>query len=101
MVLMRERVSEAVESIRPQNAGPVILMEPWGEPLDQRMAEQLALEPGLIIVCGRYEGIDDRVRAAFSAREVSIGDYVFTGGAIPPIVLVAALPRLVPAVFPA
>jgi len=98
MVLKPEPVIEAVESIRPQNAGPVILMEPWGEPLDQRMAEQLALEPGLIIVCGRYEGIDDRVRAAFSAREVSIGDYVLSGGEIPAMVLVDAVARLVPGV---
>src|SRR5258708_38516149 len=96
MVLMRERVSEAVESIRPQNAGPVILMEPWGEPLDQRMAENLALEPGLIIVCGRYAGIDDRVRAAFSAREVSIGAYVLSGGESPAMVLVEAAARLGP-----
>jgi len=98
MVLKPEPVIEAVESIRPHNAGPVILMEPWGEPLDQRLAEQLALEPGLIIVCGRYEGIDDRVRAAFNAREVSIGDYVLSGGEIPAMVLVDAVARLVPGV---
>src|SRR6202158_346906 len=83
MVLKPEPVFEAVESIRPANPGPVILMEPWGRPLDQRMAENLALAPGLIILCGRYEAIDDRVRTALDAREVSIGDYVLSGGGIP------------------
>ncbi len=98
MVLKPEPVIEAVESIRAANPGPVILMEPWGEPLDQRLAESLALEPGLIIVCGRYEGIDDRVRIALNAREVSIGDYVLSGGEIPAMVLVDAVARLVPGV---
>src|SRR5215469_4388486 len=66
MVMKPEPVIEAVESLRPTNAGPVILMEPWGEMLDQSLAGQLAREPGLIIVCGRYEGIDDRVRSALN-----------------------------------
>ena len=70
MVLKPEPVFEAVDSIRPQNSGPVILMEPWGEKLDQRMAEELSKLPGLIIVCGRYEGIDDRVRTGNAAREI-------------------------------
>lgn len=98
MVLKPEPVIEAVESIRAANPGPVILMEPWGEPLEQRLAESLALEPGLIIVCGRYEGIDDRVRVALNAREVSIGDYVLSGGEIPAMVLIDAVARLVPGV---
>lgn len=98
MVLKPEPVIEAVESIRPDNPGPVVLMEPWGEALDQRLAESLAIEPGLIIVCGRYEGIDDRVRTALNAREVSIGDYVLSGGEIPAMVLIDAVARLVPGV---
>ena len=98
MVLKPEPVIEAVESIRPHNLGPVVLMEPWGEPLDQRLAESLAKEPGMIIVCGRYEGIDDRVRTALDAREVSIGDYVLSGGEIPAMVLIDAVARLVPGV---
>jgi tRNA (guanine37-N1)-methyltransferase len=98
MVLKPEPAIEAVESIRPQNPGPVVLMEPWGERLDQRLAESLAAEPGLIIVCGRYEGIDDRVRTALGAREVSIGDYVLSGGEIPAMVLIDAVARLVPGV---
>jgi tRNA (guanine37-N1)-methyltransferase len=98
MVLKPEPVFEAVDSIRPQNGGPVILMEPWGERLDQRLAEELSRLPGLIIVCGRYEGIDDRVRTGIAAREVSIGDYVLSGGEIPAMVLIDAVARLVPGV---
>jgi tRNA (guanine37-N1)-methyltransferase len=98
MVLKPEPAIEAVESIRAHNLGPVVLMEPWGDPLDQRLAESLASEPGLIIVCGRYEGIDDRVRTALDAREVSIGDYVLSGGEIPAMVLIDAVARLVPGV---
>ncbi|MEO8745931.1 MAG: tRNA (guanosine(37)-N1)-methyltransferase TrmD, partial [Candidatus Dormiibacterota bacterium] len=96
MVLKPEPAIEAVESIRPHNTGPVVLMEPWGERLDQRLAEELAKEPGLIVVCGRYEGIDDRVRTALGAREISIGDYVLSGGEIPAMVLIDTVARLLP-----
>ncbi|TMC51974.1 MAG: tRNA (guanosine(37)-N1)-methyltransferase TrmD [Chloroflexi bacterium] len=98
MVMKPEPVIEAVEAIRARNSGPVVLMEPWGELLDQRVAAELANETGLIIVCGRYEGIDDRVRAALNAREISIGDYVLSGGEIPAMVLIDAVARLVPGV---
>jgi tRNA (guanine37-N1)-methyltransferase len=98
MVMKPEPVIEAVESLREANRGPVILTEPWGERFDQKLAAELAKEPGLIIVCGRYEGIDDRVRTALGAREVSIGDYVLSGGEIPAMVLVDAVARLVPGV---
>ena len=98
MVMKPEPVIEAVEAIRAANTGPVVLMEPWGRRLDQGLAVELASEPGLIIVCGRYEGIDDRVRTALQAREVSIGDYVLSGGEIPAMVLVDAVARLVPGV---
>jgi tRNA (guanine37-N1)-methyltransferase len=98
MVMKPEPVIEAVEAIRRRNPGPVILMEPWGERLDQSLAARLATEPGLIIVCGRYEGIDDRVRVALQAKEISIGDYVLSGGEIPAMVLIDAVARLVPGV---
>src|ERR1700680_2985149 len=98
MVLKPEPVFEAVESIRPHNAGPVVLLEPWGERLDQGLAAELAAEPGLIIVCGRYEGIDDRVRTGLASREISIGDYVLSGGEIPAMVVIDAVARLVPGV---
>lgn len=98
MVMKPEPVIEAVETIRRENAGPVIITEPWGEPLTQQLAAELAAQPGLIIVCGRYEGIDDRVRTALAAREISIGDYVLSGGEIPAMVLIDAVARLVPGV---
>jgi tRNA (guanine37-N1)-methyltransferase len=98
MVMKPEPVIEAVESVRQKNPGPVIITEPWGERLDQKLAAELAAEPGVVIVCGRYEGIDDRVRSALGAREVSIGDYVLSGGEIPAMVLIDAVARLVPGV---
>ena len=98
MVMKPEPVIECVEAVRRENAGPVILMEPWGERFDQKVAASLAFEEGLIIVCGRYEGIDDRVRVALGAREISIGDYVLSGGEIPAMVLIDAVARLIPGV---
>ncbi|MFI5052680.1 MAG: tRNA (guanosine(37)-N1)-methyltransferase TrmD [Candidatus Dormiibacterota bacterium] len=98
MVMKPEPVIEAVEAIRSLNPGPVILMEPWGESLDQGLAASLAHEHGLVIVCGRYEGIDDRVRTALGAREISIGEYVLSGGELPAMVLIDAVARLVPGV---
>ena len=98
MVMKPEPVIEAVESIRRDNPGPVIITEPWGERLNQQLAAELSAQPGLIIVCGRYEGIDDRVRTALGAREISIGDYVLSGGEIPAMVLIDAVARLVPGV---
>jgi tRNA (guanine37-N1)-methyltransferase len=93
-----EPVFEAVESVMLNNPGPVILLEPWGERFNQEIAAELAREPGLIIVCGRYEGIDDRVRAGLAAREISVGDYVLSGGEIPAMAVVDAVARLVPGV---
>src|SRR5919204_3167837 len=98
MVMKPEPIFAALEAVRRENAGPVLLMEPWGEPLDQALAVELAAEPGLIIVCGRYEGVDDRVRQALADREISIGDYVLSGGEIPALVLMDAVARLVPGV---
>jgi tRNA (guanine37-N1)-methyltransferase len=99
MVLKPEPVFAAVEALRARNPGPVVLMEPWGEPLTQALAAELAAERGLIIVCGRYEGVDDRVRQALADREVSIGDYVLSGGELPAMILVDAVARLVPGVL--
>ena len=98
MVMKPEPVFEAVESVMLNNAGPVVLLEPWGRRLDQGLAAELAREPGLIIVCGRYEGIDDRVRTGLASHEISIGDYVLSGGEIPAMVLIDAVGRLVPGV---
>jgi tRNA (guanine37-N1)-methyltransferase len=98
MVMKPEPIFAAIEAIRPHNPGPVVLMEPWGERLTQALAQELAAQPGLVVVCGRYEGVDDRVRQALADREVSIGDYVLSGGEIPAMVLIDVVARLVPGV---
>jgi tRNA (guanine37-N1)-methyltransferase len=98
MVMKPEPIFAAVDAIRPMNPGPVLLMEPWGETLTQDLAAELSREPGLIVVCGRYEGIDDRVREGLADREVSIGGYVLSGGEIPAMVLIDVVARLLPGV---
>ncbi|MGH7776866.1 MAG: tRNA (guanosine(37)-N1)-methyltransferase TrmD [Candidatus Dormibacterales bacterium] len=98
MVLRPEPVFAAVEAIRPENPGPVLVMEPWGDLFDQAMALELAAQPGLIVVCGRYEGVDARVSQGLGAREVSVGGYVLSGGEIPAMAVIDAVARLVPGV---
>jgi tRNA (guanine37-N1)-methyltransferase len=99
MVLKPEPIFAAVEAIRSDNPGPVVLLEPWGEPLTQELAGRLAREPGLVLVCGRYEGIDHRVAEGLAAREISIGDYVLSGGELPALVLIDTVARLLPGVL--
>lgn len=79
MVLAAPPLHEAIVSARAETPGPVILLGPRGERFDQAMARSLSLEPGFTLVCGRYEGVDERVRG-YIDREVSIGDYVLSGG---------------------
>jgi tRNA (guanine37-N1)-methyltransferase len=98
MVMMPEPICTAVEAVRVENPGPVILTEPWGEPFTQEMARELVTHKGLILICGRYEGIDGRVQAALGAREISIGPYVLSGGELPALVVIDAVARLVPGV---
>ncbi len=98
MVLKPEPIFEAVESARRENPGPVILFEPWGEPFTQAVARELAGAPGLILVCGRYEGTDDRVRTALADRELSVGEFVLSGGEIPALLVIDAVARLLPGV---
>ncbi len=99
MILQAGPVVEAVEALRAEGAGPPLLLSPQGRPLDQGFCAQLAREPGLTLVCGRYEGVDERVRLALQPREVSIGDYVLTGGELPAMVLIDAVVRLLPGVL--
>ncbi|MBI4829116.1 MAG: tRNA (guanosine(37)-N1)-methyltransferase TrmD [Nitrospinae bacterium] len=100
MVMKVEPLARAVEALREKNPGaPVALLTPQGTPFNQTMARALAANPGLILVCGRYEGVDERVRAHYCDLEISIGDYVLTGGELPAMVVVDALTRLVPGVL--
>ena len=77
----------------------VILLSPRGRRLDQRIAEELSRRRHLVLICGHYEGIDERVRERLAADELSIGDYVLTGGELPAMVVVDAVARLVPGVL--
>ncbi|MGH2711599.1 MAG: tRNA (guanosine(37)-N1)-methyltransferase TrmD [Actinomycetota bacterium] len=97
MVMMAEPLFKAVESLG-EGERRVILMSPAGRRLDQALARELAKEPGLVLICGRYEGVDERVAEGLPAEEVSIGDYVLSGGEIPALVLIEAVTRLVPGV---
>ena len=97
MVMKPEPWFRAVESLRIQgNPGRAILLTPQGRPLDQQHVQRLAAEDRLIILCGRYEGVDERVREHLADEEVSIGDYVLSGGEPAAAVLVDAVVRLQP-----
>ena len=94
MVMRPEPLFAAIEPLRAAGA-QVILMDPAGERLTDALARDLAQQPHLALVCGRYEGIDERVRTLVD-REISIGDYVLTGGELPALVLIDSLVRLLP-----
>jgi len=96
MVLKPEPLVACLEGLLGGGDAPVILMTPQGEPLTQQAARRLAGEDRLIIVCGHYEGIDERVRELVITDEISIGDYVLTGGELPALVLIDAVVRLLP-----
>jgi tRNA (guanine37-N1)-methyltransferase len=98
MVLKPEPLFAAVESLDPDR-GRVLAMSPSGRLLDQALAAELAREPHVTILCGRYEGFDERVIEGLPAEEVSIGDYVVSGGELPALVLIEAVSRLVPGVL--
>lgn len=99
MVLKCEPAVAALEAVRSEHpALPRIYLTPQGEPLTQALARQLSEGPGMIVLCGHYEGVDERVRDGWIDREISIGDYVLTGGEPAAIVLLDAVVRLIPGV---
>ena len=97
MVMKPEPIFAAGEAL---GEGPRrnILLSPAGRKLDQALVRELAAEPWLVLICGRYEGVDERVVAGLPAEEVSIGDYVLSGGEIPALVVLEAVARLTPGV---
>jgi tRNA (guanine37-N1)-methyltransferase len=97
MVLKPEPIFEAVRAR--EGTGPVILLSPQGERLTQGLVRELAGKADLYLICGRYEGVDERVSAHLVDRELSIGDYVLTGGELPAMVLIDAVSRLVSGVL--
>ena len=102
MVLKPEPLFEAVEFIKSQSESAnlhAIYLTPQGQKLTQEKCEQLSKMENLIIICGRYEGIDQRIRDNIVDEEISVGDYVLSGGEIPAMTLIDAISRLVPGVI--
>ena len=100
MVMNVEPIARVITAIKKEVPETrTILLSPGGRPFDQEKAWELSRLPSLTLICGRYEGIDERVRLDFVDEEISIGDYVLTGGEIPAMVLVEAISRLVPGVL--
>ena len=98
MVMKPEPIFSAVGSLA-EGAKRVLLLSPAGRRLEQAWVRELAAEPWLVLVCGRYEGVDERVALGLPAEEVSVGDYVLSGGEVPALVVVEAVTRLVPGVI--
>jgi len=98
MVMKPEPIFAAVESLRTRES-KTVLMTPQGKRLDQNLADKIAIQKHLIVVCGHYEGVDQRVVQNLIDLEISIGDYVLTNGAIAAVVLVDAIVRLLPGVL--
>ncbi len=103
MVMKLEPLCRALDSIRDQDEerfrSTIILTTPQGEKFSQRKAQELSLKDGLIIICGHYKGTDDRLKMLYPVEEVSVGDYVLTGGEIPALVVIDAVARLLPGVL--
>lgn len=100
MVMMIEPFARCIQHLQAErDYDEVIFMTPDGETLNQSIANQLSAKKNMIILCGHYKGIDQRIRDAFVTREISVGDYVLSGGELPAAVLVDAVVRLIPGVL--
>lgn len=100
MVMMPEPILKAMDDLQKKyGKGEVCILTPQGEKLNQDMAKELSGIKHIYIICGHYEGIDERVSKCLNAREISIGDYILSGGELPAMVLVDAVVRLVPGVL--
>ena len=102
MVLKPEPIFEAVETIKQRTGAgeiPIILLTPQGRPFSQSVAQELALQSHIMLICGHYEGLDERVCEHLATDEVSIGDYVLSGGELAALVMVDAVVRLMPGVL--
>jgi tRNA (guanine37-N1)-methyltransferase len=108
MVMKPEPVFEAIESVleratphasRQPVTVPVVLLTPQGRIFTQRVAEELARHERIALLCGRYEGVDERIREHLVTDEISVGDYVLTGGELPALIIIDAISRLIPGVL--
>jgi tRNA (guanine37-N1)-methyltransferase len=100
MVMKPEPVFDAVESVLgPEPACPVVLLTPQGRVFNHSIAEELVRQERLVLLCGRYEGVDERIRTGLVTDEISIGDFVLTGGELPALIIIDAVSRLIPGVL--
>ncbi|MBI4328345.1 MAG: tRNA (guanosine(37)-N1)-methyltransferase TrmD [Chloroflexi bacterium] len=104
MVMKPEPVAEAVEAAKATlgekaDQAPIVLLTPQGRPFTQKVGQELARSPALVLICGHYEGVDERVRERVATDEISIGDYVLTGGELAALVVIDAVARHVPGVL--
>ena len=101
MVLMAQPVVDCVAAVRAkaEPPGKLVMLTPAGERLTQRTVEKLAQEPRLLLLCGRYEGFDDRIRQVLNPLELSVGDFVCNGGEVPAMVVIDTVIRLIPGVL--
>jgi tRNA (guanine37-N1)-methyltransferase len=100
MVMKVEPIARAIESVKSQNPSALtVYLTPQGKPFNQDLARRLSTQLHLILLCGRYEGVDERARDLFIDEEISIGDYVLTGGELAAMVLIDAVSRFIPGVL--
>ena len=99
MIMMAEPLQSAIDAAKAQHNGKVVYLSPQGSPLTHQKAAELAKLDGLILVCGRYEGIDERLLSSVIDEEISIGDFVVSGGELPAMMLMDAVLRLIPGVL--
>jgi tRNA (guanine37-N1)-methyltransferase len=100
MVMKPEPVFSAVESVLGSPPGcPVILLTPQGRQFNQAVAQELSQVDQIVLICGRYEGVDERIRLHLATDEISIGDFVVTGGELPALIVIDAISRLIPGVL--
>ena len=100
MVMKVEPIARAIETVKSQNpSARTSYLTPQGKPFDQDSARKLSSQPHLVLLCGRYEGVDERAKDLFIDEEISIGDYVLTGGELAAMVLIDAVSRFIPGVL--
>jgi len=99
MVMKPEPIAKAIESIKRENHSNVIYLTPQGKLFNQDYAEELSKREGLVLLCGRYRGIDERIRELFIDEEISIGDYILSGGEIASMVVIETVSRLISGVL--
>lgn len=99
MLMTPQPLYDSISEIKKTNSGPVVFFTPQGKKLTQNKVEKFSKETELILLCGRYEGIDQRIRDSLVDEEISIGDYVLTGGELPAMILVDSITRLIPGVL--